>query len=107
RLHWRDILDLAILTASHFPRMIFQISKNGGSSWTDIARAYNFRAGATGVWNFLIDSSASYKPESDEDARFRVQVVPAAGTTAYTVTFSSNASDAVAFLEIEDQGGEF
>jgi len=29
------------------------------------------------------------------------------GGTAFTVVFSSNDSDAVAFLEIEDQGGEF
>src|SRR5690606_29932346 len=107
RLHWRDTLGLGSLHASHFPRMICQLSRDGGGSWTNVARAYNLRAGATGVWNFLVDSSASYKPASDEDARFRVQVIPAAGTTAYNVTFSSNDSDAVAFLEVEDQGGEF
>src|SRR5690606_1196549 len=43
RLHWRDTVEQGILTAGHHIRMIFQISKNGGSSWTNVARAWNFR----------------------------------------------------------------
>jgi len=105
RLHWRDIVEQGILNPSHFPRMIFQVSKNGGSSWTDVARAWEFRAGATGVWRNLVDGSASYKPETDEDVRFRVLATAAAGN-AFDVSFRA-AVGAVAFLEIEDQGGEF
>src|SRR5690606_14706572 len=105
RLHWRDIVEQGILNPSHFPRMIFQVSKNGGSSWTDVARAWEFRAGATGVWRNLVDGSASYKPESDEYVRFRVLATTAAGNS-FDVSFRA-AVGAVAFLEIEDQGGEF
>jgi hypothetical protein len=106
RLHWRDLVEQGILTAGHYARMIFQISRDGGSSWENVARAWNFRTGATGVWNYLADSSASYKPASDEDVRFRV-VATTVGGSSFTLLFSSNDSDAVAFLEIEDQGGEF
>src|SRR5690606_2445126 len=43
QLHWRDLVEQGILTTSHYPRAIFQVSKNGGSSWTDVARAWEFR----------------------------------------------------------------
>jgi len=94
------------LTPGHYSRMIFQISRDGGGSWTNVARAWNFGTGAGGTWNFLVDSSASYKPASDEDVRFRVSA-GAIGGTSFNVFFGANDSDAVAFLEIEDQGGEF
>src|SRR5690606_12013734 len=98
--------EQSVVTAGHHARILFQVSRDGGSSWTNVARAWNFRTGATGVWNFLADSSASYKPATDEDVRFRVLATAAVGS-GFTVFFSSNNDDAVAFLEIEDQGGEF
>lgn len=107
RLHWHDLVEQGIVTTSHYPRMIFQVSKNGGSSWTDVARAWEFRAGAAGVWRSLLDSSVSYKPASDEDVRFRV-LATAAGGSGFNVSFRSSGDDGVvAFLEVEDQGGEF
>ena len=106
RLRWRDIVEQAVLTPGHYARMFFQVSRDGGGSWTNVARAWNFGTGVGGTWNFLVDSSASYKPASDEDVRFRVSA-GAVGGTSFNVFFGANDSDAVAFLEIEDQGGEF
>src|SRR5690606_16387751 len=39
RLHWRDIVEQSVVTTSHHARIFFQVSKDGGSSWTNVARA--------------------------------------------------------------------
>src|SRR5690606_22346139 len=89
RLHWRDIVQQAVITPGHYSRMIFQISRDGGGSWTNVARAWNFGTGAAGTWNFLVDSSASYKPATDEDVRFRV-LATTVGGNSFNVFFSAN-----------------